>query len=699
VEVSRVLHIDFETRAALDLRKVGTWIYASHPTTDVHCAALAFDDETPVITNRRDNGNELPLRFEEHIRGGGIIVAHNAQFERTIFKQIMGPRYGWPVPEITQFRCTAAMAAAQSLPRSLEQCAEVCFATVRKDKEGAKVMRRLMKPLRSFAPDVARNMVVGGSTQAEQWTQGPDGALYFWETENSLFEKLYGYCVQDVVVEQRLWKLLRKLPAEELAVYHLDMLMNERGVCVDTGLVAKMSRIVRDTLSALNAEVEQITGGRVSRPSEVVKIKKHLKEVAGLELESLDKQAVAELLARDDLDDTVLRILSIRSEAAKASTAKLEALTNRTSPDGRMRHNLLYHGASTGRFVGQGAQLQNLPRGTKIMSIDKSLKKLALADIEAGMDAGTLDALYGAPLFLVSENLRACLTADPGKELIYADFNAIEARVLAWLAGQMDVLEKFATGQCVYRAMAGKIYDLSVEDALALGGASPERQMGKTVVLGAGFGLGWKKFQSSLETQSGLVIEAKEAAKIIRVYRAANDKIVAFWAALDEAAMNAVAFPGKSFSAGRITFRVAHGFLWMRLPSGRFLSYAQPSIASRTIEYETEDGELKRMTKDCVHFWAVDLKTRQWTQTSGYHGTWAENCTQAVARDLMVAAMLRVEAAGYPVILTIHDEIISEIPEGFGDIAAYEALMAEVPAWAEGCPVKAEGKRTKRYGK
>jgi DNA polymerase len=388
------------------------------------------------------------------------------------------------------------------------------------------------------------------------------------------------------------------------------------------------------------------------------------------------KAGLADLQSRADLPEMVRKVLAVRAEAAKSSTAKLRAYRDYAGSDGRLRDNLLYLGASrTGRFSGKGAQVQNLPRGV-IKDVER-----AVAAILSG-DPNRIAGLPHPPLDVVSSCLRACLTAGPGKRLIAADFSNIEGRVLAWLAGEERTLQAFrdfdaGTGPDVYKTTAAGIYEVSVADV-----TSDQRTIGKVATLALGYGGGHGAFQTMAKAY-GLEIEDARADDIKIGWRKANPRIVQLWSRCARAAVLAVQHPGTEIKAGRISYLCDAGVLWCRLPSGRTLVYRTPHF------HETIRPWGEAAPSLC--FWGADTYTTKWSRIALYGGLLVENVTQACARDLLVEAMLRTEAAGYHIVLSVHDEIVAEVAEEFGSLEEFEALMSAAPPWAEGCPIAADG--------
>lgn len=329
-----VCHVDFETRSVCDLKKQGAYAYVLHPTTTPWCMAYAFDDGPVELWTP---GEPCPPSVAEHIAAGGEISAWNANFERLVWKAIMGPRYGWPVPRLEQFRCVMAQAFAMALPGSLDAAGAALGLDVQKDAAGHRLMLQMAKPRR-----------MDGDTPV--WWDGADR-----------LRRLYDYCITDVRTEREADKRLMRLRPSELALYHLDQRINDRGVFVDQRLCVAAKKVIRTTTEKLDAEMKRVTGGVVERCSNATVLVNWLKQ-RGLDTASVAKDQLADLLIRDDLADDVRRALELRQEAAKASTAKVDAMLCRTNGDGRMRGNLQFHGAGTGRWAARGAQLQNLPR-------------------------------------------------------------------------------------------------------------------------------------------------------------------------------------------------------------------------------------------------------------------------------------------------------------------------------------------------
>jgi DNA polymerase len=649
--MSEYVSIDFETRSTIDLRKSGVYRYAEDQTTDVWCMAYAWEGSDDVRVWRP--GNDVDQELVDWINNGQTLRAWNAQFERSIWNEILHKRYSWPATSVAHWVCTAAEARAMALPGKLEDAAKVLGVEQQKDTQGANLMLRMARP-RSYTSE---------------------GAPVWWDVPERIL-RLVSYCRQDVRTENAVCQAIRRLSADEIKVFRLDQSINDRGVQLDVRLAKAAKTLAEKASLEANRDLYDITQGKVHKATNVGKLTAWLRE-NGIEVDSLGKTSLRDLLAQD-LPEHVLKALAVRSEAGKSSVAKIDAMLQAVCKDGRIRGLLLYHGAATGRWAGRLVQPQNFPRGT-VENAERFIdlvyeKKFNEIDVEAPV------------LDVVSSLLRAMLVARKGHKLIAADFSAIEARVLAWLAEEELLLKTFRVNGDVYKVMASKIYGVSPDDV-----NKSQRQMGKQAILGLGYGMGWRKFISACDGV-GITIDEDTARQVVTLYRETNAEIIEFWRELERAAVAAVEHPGTVQTVrGRLKFTKRGGYLYLVLPSGRPLCYASPKI----IEKETPWGS----TQFAVQFWGMDSFTRKWATHDLYGGLLAENVTQAVARDLLAEAMLRLENAGYPVVLSVHDEVVSEVPEDFGTVAEFESLMCELPPWADGCPVNAEGWEGNRFRK
>jgi DNA polymerase len=512
------------------------------------------------------------------------------------------------------------------------------------------------------------------------------------------------YCKQDVRTERAMVKVLRRLTPRERDIYLLDQRVNDRGVAIDRPLILAAQEIVERAVLAADDRIFAITKGEVESITQAGRMREWM------HVDSIAKPALKEMLADENLDSDQREVLQLRSDVGRTSVAKLQAMLDYAMADDRMRGMLLYHAAGTGRWGGKGPQPQNFPRGGEITELDLE----AAINAIIALDYDTV-AKMGPAVVVVMEVLRSMLVAPDGFELMAADFSAIEARVLNWLAGQDDMVALFrkydeASAEDKpkydpYRNNAARIYNIPLDEVKKF----PHRHTGKFQELGCGFQMGAKKAVSAAKDVYGIEITPEQAEEIVADYRASHDKVVQFWADANLAVIAATDNPGMPIrfgDMGRLTAIVAGAYLYIGLPSGRPLVYASPRVVNHEVKIPASygpEGELREAAHSfwtrAVQFMGVNSQTKQWGKQTLYGGLIVENIVQAVSRDLLAEGMLRGEAKGYIPILSVHDEVVAEVPEGFGDVKEFEKLLAELPEWGAGCPVSAEGWRGKRYRK
>ena len=658
-----MIYIDFETRSEIDIRKSGGWVYSLHPSTEILCLAVKRDkDKVRILKdipkfpeNWKPNPKHLwdlwdllgydVLTILDAIERGEQVEAHNAFFEKSIWQNIMVKRYGWPEIKPEQWRCSASSAAYHALPRSLGGAGKTLGLSTIKDDEGKRVMMQLAKPR-------------------------PKSKIFYEKSEHpEKFETLYNYCKSDVESEYAIANRLGMLPEKELSIWQLDQKINMRGVPIDTEAVDCALKILSEYSGTLNSELDIITEGAIQTIGQRAKILKWA-ESRGETLPGLTKDDVT--IALPTIKDAkVKRLLEIRQALSKTSTAKYEAMKNSPAPDGRIRDILMYHGASTGRWAGKLVQFQNLPRGY-IKDMETAIELIKQGSVSK------IEMLTDDVMGFMSSAIRGMVRAPEGKQFLVADFAAIEARVLGWLAGSEKMLNQFRNGEDLYKDMASNIYKVDVKDV------TPEqRQLGKAAILGAGYGMGAPKFYETCLSW-GIKIQEGLAKTAINTYRSTYHDVRSLWYAQEKAAHTAVR-TGKKISAGKTTWFVEDDFLKCELPSGRCLHYYKPELK----EKETQWGmavELSYMAE----------KMGKAFRNGTYGGKLVENITQAVARDLMAEAMLRIEAEGFNIVLSVHDELIAEVPNtvqmyNTNPLERFCDLMAATPDWATDCPVEAEG--------
>ena len=645
--MGRVLGIDIETFSDVDLIKCGVYAYADSPAFEVLLFAYSFDGgETRVIDLAQ--GEELPGEVAEAVFDGSVVkTAFNANFERTCLSKYFG-RYLPP----DSWHCSAVQAAVLALPRSLEDVGAVLGLDEQKMKEGRELIRYFCVPCKPTKANGGRRRNL------------PCHAPEKWEVFKS-------YCVRDVDVEKAIRRRLGKfpIPEGEMEMYRLDQRINDRGVLVDMGLVRQAVRCERLHKEVVTRRAYELTG--LENPNSVAQLKGWLGE-NGVEAESLSKKAVAELI--EGADGEVEELLRLRLLMAKTSVKKYEAMERSVCSDGRVHGLLQFYGANrTGRWAGRLVQVQNLPQN--------HLPDLELARglVREGRFED-VELFYGSTPEVLSELIRTAFVPEAGCRFVVADFSAIEARVLAWLAGERWRLDVFSSHGKIYEASAAAMFHVPVEEVTK---GSPLRQKGKIAELGLGYGGAAGALISMGALDMGLSEE--ELPSLVAVWRRANPHITQFWWDVDKAAVEAVVKKTRT-RAGRIAFEYRSGILFVMLPSGRRLAYVKPRMG------------VNRFGREGLTYEGI-LENKKWGRIETYGPKLVENIVQGTARDLLAEAMLRVEKKGYPIVMHCHDEIIAEVPEGTGSVEELCEMMAVCPSWAEGLPLRADGYECPFYQK
>jgi DNA polymerase len=662
IEVNNQHHVlrrDYETRSKLSIKSVGAYRYASHPSTSVIWISFAIDDG-PVQLVRPSDG--VPLEFIEAARNPNWTVeAHNDAFETAIEQHILGPQFGFPLVPLERHRCTMAAALAVGLPARLDRVADALELANRKDKAGERLMHQLSKPRRP--------------------RKGEDPSGTYWDDDPEKLARWGAYGKQDVEVEREISRLVPTLSPTERATWLLSSAINERGFCVDRVFAEAARKIAQAAAPEINAELAEITGGAVTSINQVAKLLAWLQQ-NGCTLQKLNKPAIERQFERaEELPAAVLRALELRLGGAQAAVKKIDALLARAGEDNRVRGAFRYHGASTGRWSGEGFQPQNLKRPV-VEDLDAAIAAVATGDYQH------VKSLYPRPLSVVGDCSRSLIIAAHGRTLIGGDYGAIESRVLASVADEGWKLDCYRRYDAThdprdepYCETACRIFRVSSGTYTK---ESPERNVGKTCDLAFGYcgGLGaWRKFEPDRFTDA-------EVEKFKTEWRASHPKIRRFWYDVDRAAWTAVRERGRIVRCGPVAFRSNGAFLQLKLPSGRKLSYPRPYIIGdereqRVVFFDNGFGQFKPCRNG----------------VGAYGGTWTENVVSGIARDLLAGALQRLEAAGYLIVLHVHDEVVCEVPEGFGSLDEFTRLMTRKPAWALDLPIAAKAWSGKRYCK
>lgn len=649
------LHLDIETYSELDLTKVGVYKYAEHPSFEILMIAYAFDDEPVEIIDLKQ-GEEIPKWLAKALVNPEIVkMAHNANFERTCLQSALGV----PMPP-EQWYCTAVRASTLGLPRSLEEVGKILG--LNEDKAKMKVGKALIRYFSMPCKPTKRN--------GERTRNLPRHEPEQWE----IFKR---YCKQDVEAEREIEKILNKYPAipeQEHQLWCLDQYINEKGVLIQTELVDNILEYYSSHQDALLDRAREITG--LENPKSIVQSREWLKDM-GHETEKLDKNAVKELM-KEALDEEVQEFLEIRQELSKTSVSKYEAIKRAMNKDNRVRGILQFYGAErTGRWAGKIIQPQNLPRN-KMNTLDLARKLIIDNDFE------TFELLYDNPMQVFSELIRTAIVAPKDHTFIVADYSAIEARVIAWLANEKWRLDVFASHGKIYEASAAQMFKIPLESITK---NSPERAKGKVAELALGYQGSIGALQAMGAEEMGLT--ETEMKNLVQQWRNANPNIVRFWYDTEDNVKEAILQPGTIIYGPRgIEFQMIHDTLFIKLPSGRRLAYKNAKIVEGAYKEEIiYDGK--------------DQTTGRWSKVKTYGGKLVENITQAVARDCLGAALMELDKAGYRATFHVHDEVVIEVPITTKDQAMAEitSLMALKLPWTKGLILTADAFETKYYMK
>jgi len=634
------LHVDIETYSSVDIKSAGAYKYAASADFEILIVAFAVDKK-PVECYDWD---KLPQRFFDMLLDPNVIkIAHNAAFERICFA-----RMDYDVPA-EQWRCSAIKAAYCGLPMSLGEVTKALdLGEKGKLSTGSALIRYFCMPVKATLTNAGRTRNTAQNSP-EKWAD------------------FVQYCKNDVEAEREIVKRLApfKMPASEWAAYVLDQQINDRGVLIDTTLARKAIEADGANMEALKNRLKQLT--KLENPNSPAQLLKWLQEQTGKEINSLAKESI-EGLINETSAGVVREVLQLRQATSKTSVKKYAAMESCVGSDGRARGVFQFYGAGrTGRWSGRLIQLQNLPRNYILDLADAR-------DLLRNYSADYFGLCYDISNTL-SQLIRTALIPSNGKLFAVADFSAIEARVLAWLAGEQWRLDVFATHGKIYEASASKMFNVPLDE---IGKGSDLRQKGKVAELA----LGYQGGASALETMGGakMGLSMQDMEQIVERWRKANFKITQFWADLGKAAINCVKFRKEIKLSCGVTFRMIAGSLCVELPSGRSLTYWSAQIAAN------------RFGRETVRYMGVNTLTKQWGWQDTYGGKLTENIVQAVSRDLLLHSMHALDE-GYSIVMHVHDEVVAEVNAETAalDLEIMCNAMGCAPDWAHGLPLNADG--------
>lgn len=645
--MDKQLAIDIETYSDIDLINCGVYKYTDSDNFEILLFAYSVDDgETKIVDLAC--GEKLPDEVIEMLLDDSITkTAFNANFERTCISKHLGL-----ILKPEAWRCTAVQAAMLALPLSLEGVGVVLGLDKQKMSEGKDLIRYFCSPCKPTKSN-------GGRTR-----NLPEDAPEKWE----LFKT---YCIRDVDVEKQIRKKLWKYPIPDMEqqLYCLDQRINDRGIMVDRNLVDHA--IACDLLYKETATKRAYELSELENPNSVSQLKGWLTD-KGIEVDSLAKATVEELV--DKTEGDVQEMLKLRLAMSKTSVKKYEAIDRSVCRENRVHGLLQFFGANrTGRWAGRLVQIHNLPQNHRS---DLELARGLVADGRYD----DVEMLYESTPNVLSELIRTAFVAKPGCRFIISDFSAIEARVLAWLAGEQWRIEVFQTHGKIYEASASAMFHVPIEEITK---TSPLRQKGKISELALGYGGSVGAMTAMGALKMGLSEE--ELPSLVNTWRNANPHITQFWWAVDEAAVKAVR-DKKPSKVGRVAFEYSSGILFVTLPSGRKLSYVKPKMG------------VNKFGREGITYEGIG-ESKKWMRLETYGPKLVENIVQATSRDILAEAMLRLENAGFDIVCHVHDEVVLEVPNGTSSVEEINEIMAVNPEWADGLPLNAAGFESPFYKK
>ena len=645
------LILDYETRSELKLPAVGPSKYSKHQSTEILCMGYKIENEPAKIWLP---GQRLPSDFKEaYLDPSFKIVAHNSMFEFCITNHVLHKTTGIKRMPVEKYKCTMAKAAAHALPQSLEGAAEALKLKIKKNMDGRRLVLKYAKP-------------------RPQWSNSGVGNK--WYDDELELASIYNYCRTDCDVEKLLDDSLPDLSPEEVVNWVINQKMNLRGVQIDTDSVKKILNMLKLETRILNQEVCDITDGAVDSVLKVEALTNWL-QAEGVAIADLTKASVTNALKSEGLSGETKRVLEIRQQIAKASVKKFKAMMSRAEDDGKIRDLAKFHGASTGRETAQAVQVHNLPSRGLIKTTDHAIKLIQADDFD------TLKLLYGNPFQVFSSCIRSVITASPGKILHVGDYNAIECRILNWLAGHEEILEDFRLGRDPYKKAASRILGKPIDKI-----TDEERQFGKVSELASGYQMGPPKFLMTCEDWGVKGVTKELAARGIKIYRESHQPVVAMWSNVEKAAIRAVQDRVR-VTVHKCTWYVEGAFLYCQLPSGRRIAYYGPSVRNEPTPW----GEMAPK----LYYWRS--KNKKWFETATYGGKLVENKCQAIGRCVQVAGIQNTSKAGFDYLFQVHDENISEAEDK--RVEEYQALMVKLPSWSKGLPIEAKAWAGFRYRK
>lgn len=655
--MAKNLFIDVETYSSVDIKESGAYKYVESPDFEILIIGYALDDG-PVNTVDLAQGEKMPEEFEKALLDSNCTkVAHNAVFERLSFKRI-----GYNIPA-EQWYCTSVKAAYCGLPLSLDSVSKVLNLTDKKLDTGKALIKYFSCPCKASRVNGMRTRNYPRHAP-EKWEMYKEYNRYDVLAEREIFHRLEPYIIPEI----------------ERKMYVLDQNINDRGILVDMELVKSAIAVDNTYTSILTQDAQQLTG--LENPNSPIQIRQWVKKKTGSAILSLSKETMPDLLKEFSDYPDVIELLNIRKKLSKTSIKKYYAMLNCAMRDHRVRGTFQFYGANrTGRWAGRLLQLQNLSKN-HISQIEVPRELIRARDWE------TVEMMYDDVADILSQLVRTALIAPKGKVFSVADFSAIEARVISWIANEKWRMDVFRGDGKIYEATGAKMFNVPIS-SITKGSVLRDKSKISELALGYEGSLG------ALKRMGGerMGLSDTEMMSLVRKWRMANPAIVDMWKEIDEASKEAVRYQKPvSCTCRNIIFDCDGEFMTIQLPSGRKLFYYKPRFKDKKIGRST-------MPTRVLCYQGVVQETKQWGEIDTYGGKLTENIVQAMARDLLGNSMLQLEDAGYYPVCHIHDECLVEVPEE--NAQAYYEEMAKImstpPEWASDLPLRADGYTTPFY--
>lgn len=646
----RELGIDIETYSSTDLKTAGVYKYVAAPDFEILLFGYSVDNGPACMVDLASD-EVLPDEILKALTDPSILkTAHNANFERTCISAFFGIELN---PD--QWECTMVRVSMLGLPLGLDQASKVLRLPIEKNATGKALIKYFSVPCKPT------------KVNGQRFRNLPHHAPEKWNA----FKQ---YCIGDVEVEQALREKTKffQIPENEKKLWNLDQKINDRGIALDPVLIENAIRF--DVFSKEKMTKEAIDLTKLDNPNSAAQLKKWLTAEMDEEVGSLKKENLPGLLANAGTE-TVKRVLELRSELSKTSVKKYIAMRKAIGDDNRVRGLFQFYGANrTGRWGGRLIQPQNL-RKNDLKDLDLARRLVHNNELEA------IDLSFGVPDTL-SQLIRTAFVASEGNELLVSDFSAIEARVIAWLAGEKWKIDVFNTTGEIYEAAGARMFKVPIETITK---GSKLRDKSKISELALGYQGGVAALIKMGALRMGL--EEAELKPLVNLWRAENPKIVNYWYKVEEVAIEAVSEPGRTVRLNNISFKVERNFLFITLPSGRKLAYVRPKLKA---------GKFGR---DMLIYEGMDQNTKQWCYQETYGGKLVENIVQGTARDILCESLLKLDAADYAIVLHVHDEVAIDHEKGTNDLDKIISIMSEPLSWTNGLPLGAEGYKTFYYRK